>query len=423
MMRTVLALLVVLLAFALDARADNEASERPILEVRFDTRHAIPGQSIPLQLTVLVPTWMPRPVAFPTFEIPNVRVRLPERATFPNSRRVGSETWSGVVRTYYLSPLVPGMFTIPPKDLVVTYAAPGGIEPVTVTLHTGALEFEGRVPEGAGSLVPFVAARSLVLEQELSEKTTGLSPGDGIERTITATIEGASPFSLQALMPPHRIPGVRAYADTPAVDESEDGNVLSGTRTERITLMAEAGGEGEAPAVRIRWYNLESGEIEISAVPGFSVSVIAPPPQPVPMNYGRMAKRVILTGALMLVLVWAGRRAWPFVHGALARRQHKYRDSEAWAFDRLRGCIQAHDYFGTLAALDAWSRRIAGPGPMNDEQVTAALNEIGAARYADPSGVEKQRTWNRLYAVLLGVRQEARRNARAQAGTLAGLNR
>ena len=404
------------------ASTSVSASDQPLMEVEFETREVVPGQSVPLRLTILVPTWMPEPVEFPDFEMPNLRVRLPGRSTFPTGRRVGSETWSGVVRTYQLTPLAPGLFEIPPQEVEITYAEPGGIEPITVVLQTDPMVLSGVVPEGAESLRPFIAATSLTLEQEVSPKTRDLAPGEGIERIITARIAGSSPFSLPRLMPDHHVPGMRVYPDAPSVVENEDGGSLSGIRIERIMLMAEGDGAGEAPEVAVRWYNLESGTIETSRVPGFDVTVIAPPPPPAPPDYGRIARNALFALVAAAALFWLLRRIWPSVDALLQARRQRYLDSERYAFGRLRESIQSRNYTQALAGLEAWAALLPGTDPSRDNKVSAALDAIGRAHYSPSPTPEGRKVWGELYAALCEIRQTSKKRSSQLTGALPQLN-
>lgn len=385
--------------------------DRPILETEFETSQAIPGQSVILRLTVLVPTWMSRPVEFPTFEVPNVRARLPERATYPTSRNINGETWSGVVRTYHLTPLVPGNFMIPRKTLVVTYANPGGTEPLKANLQTEPITVSGVVPAGAESLRPFIAASKLVLEQDVSEQTTGLSPGDSVRRTVVAHIEGASPFSLPGLIPAHHIPGIAAYPDQPVVEENEDGETLSGTRTESLTLMAEVGGSGSAPAIELNWYNLESGEIETATARAFDVAVVAPPPPPPRPDYGRITRNAVLMAAVAFVLLLMGKKLGPPVSLWLERRQQQRLASEQWAYRQLRNSIRNRDYPATLRALERWQHRLGGKDPGQEALVLDALGQLGRARYGRSSENSPVDAWQRLAAAVQSLRGHVNHHA------------
>ncbi len=97
-----------------------QALAQPVLRMAFERTEAIPGQPLTLRLTVLSPTYLTSPPVWPSFEAPNLLIRLPEGATTPTSERIGGETWSGVSRRYRISPMIPGEFPIPPQEVVVT---------------------------------------------------------------------------------------------------------------------------------------------------------------------------------------------------------------------------------------------------------------------------------------------------------------
>lgn len=208
--------LALLLAFASPLAAQDEPSE-PVLEVTFEETEAIPGQSLSLRMTVLVPTFLPDPPVWPSLEAPDLLVRLPEGSTGPASRRIGGETWSGVTRHYRISPMVPGDFAIPPQEVIVTYADPETNRSVKVTLTTEALAFSGVVPEGAEGLDPFIAAESLELVQEIEGEPAAMVPGDSVIRTVTAKVRGTSPMFLPDLLSPTAVDGVAAYPDEPVL--------------------------------------------------------------------------------------------------------------------------------------------------------------------------------------------------------------
>ena len=261
------AALFVLLAFAPPAGAQEDvAPDGPVLRVEFDETEAIPGQPLSLRMTVLVPTFLPEPPVWPSLEAPNLLVRLPERSTNPTSARVGGETWAGVTRNYRISPMVPGEFAIPPQEVVVTWADPESNAPARAILRSEALAFRGVVPAGAEGLDPFVAATSLELAQTIEGEPGAMTPGDSVTRTVVATVAGTAPMFLPELMPPVAIEGVAAYPDEPLIAETDDRGTLGGSRTERVTLVAEGGGSGAVPAVTLDWYDLETGRVETASV-------------------------------------------------------------------------------------------------------------------------------------------------------------
>jgi hypothetical protein len=398
-------------------RAEAAAPEAPVLRVAFEETEAIPGQPLSLRLTVLVPTFMPDAPLWPTFEAPNLLVRLPEGSTGPTSARVGGATWAGVTRHYRISPMVPGDFAIPPQEVVVTYADPETNQPVRSTLTTDALSFSAVLPAGAERLDPFIAAQALELTQEVEGDPAAMVPGDSVVRKVTAQIRGTSPMFIPDLVLSTAIDGVGAYPDEPVVEESEDRGVLSGTRTESVTLVAEGGGSGVAPPVSLDWYNLESGEVEAAAVEGFVIKVDGPPVRGAEPRDWRAIGLTALAGALALALaLWLLRRVLPPLGHWVQARHADWLASEAHAYAKLRRVARRRDHAALRPALDAWAAKVPGPDPRHHPRLRDALTQIGAARYGRMAPADTAAAWNALFSAL----PEARRASRAlQAGATA----
>lgn len=382
------------------------AQEGPELTVDFPEGEAIPGQALSLRLTVLVPTFMPKPPVWPTFEAPNLWVRV--ASTGPTSRQVDGATFAGVTRRYLLSPMVAGSFRLPAQEVVISYADPETNAPRTERLRTEPIALRGVVPEVAEGLDPFIAADGLTLSQTIEGAPDAMRPGDSAVRTVTATIRGTSPMFLPQLLPAEPIEGVRAYADEPVVAEKSERGTLSGTRTERVTLLAEGGGQGMAPAVTLAWYDLKKRAVETAHLDGFAVAVEGPPISRTEPRDWRMI--LLVAGAALvalgLVAALVG-RLWPLLARLRAQRREAWLASEAHAFAALSARVKARDHARLHAALDTWAARVAGPDPRREPEVVAALEAIGAARYG-PHGGSEAAGWTALAAALRAVRQRAR---------------
>ncbi|WP_198174318.1 BatD family protein [Mesorhizobium xinjiangense] len=401
-MRTFLLLVTVFVLSAGVVRAqdpDQPAAQppaQPIVETELDTSEVVPGQYATLRVTVLVPTWLPKPVEFPSMEAPNLRVRLPERSTGPTSRTVDGEAWSGVSRRYLISPMVADTFDIPAQTISVTYAVPGSSDPTQVDLQTEPVTITGVVPQGAEDLDPFIAAESLKLTQDVTQPTTGLKPGQSIKRTVTVQMEGASPIVLPALMPALEIDGIAAYPDQPAISEKDERGVLSGTRTETETLMAEGGGSGHAPGIELRWFNLKSGAVETASVDGFDISVDGPPAVREGDDRSRLVLAVAGLAALVVLALFAMaiRRYGPRLSAARRNSQERRRASKAWAERELLKAVRRRDYHATLRALDEWARRSPVTDPSQIIPVQQALTTIGRSIYGRGQDSPASANWS-----------------------------
>ncbi len=403
------AILTMILAMVLAIAARAQDGDSPVLEVTFEETDAVPGQSLTLRLTVYVPTFMPTPPVWPSLEAPNLAVRLPARSTGPVSKSIGGGTWSGVSRRYEISPMVPGNFRIPAQQILVTYTDPASNAPVEATLTTEPIAFRGIVPEGAEGLDPFIAATGLTLEETIDGASGAMTPGDSVTRTLTATIEGTPSMFIPQLLPPATIVGVAAYPAEPVTTDTEARGAVTGTRTESVTYVAEGGGSGNAPAVRLDWYNLSSKAVETASVDGFPLTVDGPPARTAEPRDPRL-----LILAVVAALVAAGLAAFalrhlvPGLRRRWARRRAARVVSEPYAYRRLKAAIARRDAAGLYAALDTWATRIGHPDPRRRADVGAALAELGAARYRDcaaPGG----EAWQALSRAVAAGRDDALR--------------
>jgi hypothetical protein len=382
-------------AMAQETPETGATPSEPQVEIELDQTRIIPGQSATLRVTVLVPTWMPKPVDFPSFEAPNLRVRVPERATTSISRLIDGQNWSGVSRRYLLTPMVPGVITLPAQELGITYAGPDGA-PVSVTVATSDISIAGVVPEGAEDLDPFIAASDLSLSQQLSGPTTGLDAGDSVIRTITATMTGASPIVLPALTPAVNLPGIRVYQDSPQITEADDRGALSGSRIESETLMAIGGGSGTVPALSVEWFDLDTNTVQTATIEGFDVSVNGPPAKEdrprEPIDW-RVVAGLILAALLVLLLLWF---SLPRALRWWRQRRARHLASEAHARALLLTAVGHRDYGATLQALAAW-RAKAGDVPADDQAVIdRILLRIGSGAFSSEGHPPHSGDWTEL---------------------------
>lgn len=385
--------------------ATTAVADEPLVEIEIEETSAIPGQFLTLRVSVLVPTWLPKPAVFPPLEAPNILVRLPEGATGPISRKIEGETWSGVTRRYLISPMVPGRFDIAAQDIVVTWADPGQADPLQKSVPVGPFTIEGAVPEGAEELDPFVAAQDLSLTREVSDVPEIMKPGDSVTLTVTAQIEGTPAMFLPPLLPPVSLDGIASYPAEPAIIDSESRGNLSGVRRESITLVAESGGGGTFPAVSLQWYNLGTGKVETAMVDGFDLSVDAPAGQALRVDPRRVAIYAVAALALALAVVLAVRRIVPRSRRAAATRRARRAATERHAYGLVKKALAAKDFDLMVRRLDIWAARCPSD-PRRLEPLYSALCALGAARYSTQNAPEDA-AWGRIKAALPATRSKA----------------
>lgn len=377
-----------------------QGTAQPLVRVDLEDNETVPGQPLSLRVTVLVPTWMTKPVVFPSLEAPDLMVRLPERSTTPVSESIEGETWSGVSRNYRMSPMVPGIFNIPPNDLIITWSDPENGDARRETVQIDGFTLTGVLPDGAEGLDPFIAAEEITLSQDLEGETAPLKPGDSILRTVTVTIKGAPPMFLPSMLQQDPIEGVAQYPDEPVLSEKSERGKVSGTRVESITYLAQSGGEGAAEAIAFDWFNLKTGQIETVSLEGFDLTVDAPVARSGDTASPRkLAIALAVCVGSILALVFAGRPLWARWVRHKKTRRDSYLASEKFAQDQFNEAIAQRDLSACLLALDLWNTRNPNSGPRGDMAIQSALTTLGAARYGKDQASDAN-GWQQLQAAL-----------------------
>lgn len=401
-------ILVLLILLLLPAPAPAQDAMEPVLRTEFKETETIPGQPLVLRVTLLVPTWLPKPPVFPSFEIPNVMVRLPSRASGPTSERINGETWSGITRAYRLYPMTAGRFEIPPQPIVVTYADPETRKPLVKTIETDAVSFEGRIPDKGGDLDPFIAAEDMDIKQVIKGSPEDLAPGDAVTRKITARVKGVSPYFLPPFEGGERQPGLSVYASEPVVTETENRGVLAGSREEAVTYIAEHGGRYRADPISLKWYNLKSGTVEEITLDGIEFTVRGDPPPPVEQqtfDWREVALNVLAGLLVLAVLFGVGRFAAPRLRQAYELRRARRLQSETHAYREAMKALGRKDLDGSLKAINLWRARIRSH-PVDFEDLSRSMAALGRESYGEGKASQSGSNWSKARDALARVRED-----------------
>lgn len=384
------ALVVTMVLFAACAAAT--AQEQPVVRVKVTPETVAVGEPAELTVTVLVPTWFTRPPIYPTFELSNAMTRMPPDSSYPIRERVGNESWSGIVRSYEIYPLLGATYRMAGQSIVITYANPGA-DPLTANVELPEVVFRGAVPAGAESLDPYIAGDSLELSVEVEGELDDLAAGDAIVITFTAELSGLPAIFLPPLAPDLELDGVSIYADAP---ELEDG--ASARRSEKLTLVFDAGGDFVIPGLELRYWNTASESIETAFAAGPSIAVDGPPPISPEEDVGserrwpQAVALLVITFVMLLVLRRWAPTAVRYVRDAAARR----RQTERYAFTQLERAIASQRPEAAYHALLAWLERLQ-PGTNarsfahdhGDASLLAAVDALSARVYNDAAAAER----------------------------------
>ena len=375
--------------------ADVCAQEQPLVRVEVTPATVNVGEPANMRVTVLVPTWFTRPPVYPGFELSNAITRLPPDSSFPTSERVGNETWSGIVRDYQVYPLLGASYRISGEVISVTYANPGA-SPVTFDVDVPDIVFRGEVPTGAAELNPYLAGRALTLSRDIDGELSELQAGDALVLRYTAELDGLPAIFLPPLAPELQFDGVSVYADAPKV---EDGTIAR--RSEKLTLVFDAGGEFSVPDIALSFWNTESESVEVVTAEGFSISVAGPavvPPDIDAATERRWPQIVALLFAALALLL--GLRRWvPMVVRYYRDAAVRRRQTERYAFEQLQKAIASEQPESAYHALLAWLERLQ-PGmdarsfarAYGDASLLAAIDALSGGLYNDAAALIELRS-------------------------------
>ena len=407
MIRRRLPALLLALLLPLGAAAQDDAA--PKVEVTVDPPDAVTvGTPVAVEVTVLVPTYMPQPPVWPDLQIADAVTRLPARATHPVTRRIGAASWSGVTRRYEIIPQRPADFELSGATVTVTFADPQDNAPRELTAPLPEIAFSASVPPGAEDLDPFIAATALSVTAEVDGLPAAPKPGDGFTLTLTATASGPPAMLLPPMSDRIATPaGLRAYPRQPELTDAE----ATATRREATTYVVEEPGAYRLPALAIDWWNTATGSVETAATDAITFDV------PAPAGWhdattgeaarGRRGAALGLAAAFAAaaaLILW--RRRHPKARSAGPTERSLYHD--------LRRAVR-HDPPAKLRPrLARWLGLLTPGDPTIPPDVEAALLALERAAYGPASTEVPDAARRNLLASLESWRHQSRRSPQAQ---------
>jgi hypothetical protein len=408
------------------------AADAPQVRVRIEqTGRIYVGQSLHVDVTVLVPNFFMSSPQFPLFDLPDAVVTMPGEGAVNVSETIGGTTYAGIRRAYVIVPQREGTFVLPPARITFQYAAvPGQPSPGSVTLPPQ--EFTVLLPPGAKTAPGALPVARVTIHQEVGGLTKPLHAGDAITRRV----EISADHTQSMMIPPPSFgapAGVRVYRKDPQLTDvtDEKGQFQGGRRVDVATYRFDRPGTYTLPAISESWFDptanrtrlAEAPEIHVSVVPGPQAETAIAPDQPPPaapppkpsIGWRRWLVRISATLLGILVIVWVVRRwAGPF-RAFLAARRVARRESESAHFSRLLAACRSNDPVRSYVSLGSWVRRTGRASigsylqAADDDELRKQVTEFEQRLY---SGAAESGRWNG--AGLASALERARRSLAAR---------
>jgi hypothetical protein len=403
-MRGALALLVLALPAAV------LAANAPQVRVRIEQSGPIyVGQSLRIDVTVLVPNFFMSSPQFPLFDLPGAVVTMPGEGAANVTETINGITYAGIRRAYVIVPQREGSFVLPPARITFQYASvPGQPSPGSVTLPPET--FDARLPPGVKTPQGALPVARVTIKQQVEGLTRPLRVGDAITRRVEVFADHTQ--SMMIPPPSFAAPaGVRVYRKDPQLTDVTDerGQFLGGRRVDVATYVFDRPGAYTLPEISVRWFDPRARRAQLARAPDIQVSVapgpqpkaaIAPEPPPTapapekPIHWRRWLAPASAAVLAILAIFWLTRRWAKRVRTFLATARAARRESEAACFSRLLAACRSDDPARSYASLGHWARRAGRTSigdylqAADDDELCKRVTELEHRLYsgAPPSG-------------------------------------
>ncbi|NVD42535.1 BatD family protein [Ensifer sp. HO-A22] len=325
------------------------------------------GQQVEIDVDVFAPNYFLSPPEFPLFDLPGTVVTMPDDRGLNLNETINGAAFSGIRKTYMITPQAAGDYVLPSVDIPFGYAAVPG-ETTQARVKLPALRFTVTAVPGGAAGQPAVTAAKVTITQTFDRDPASLSAGDALVRTVAVNAQGLAAMMIPE--PSFDAPeGARVYIHDPALsdDKSDRGEFRGGIRKDTATYVFAKAGDYKIPAITLQWFDPALGKAQSAEAPGAKVSVaaaparetdLAPPspsPDKAPFDWLWWVAAGLAVAAFALFIhlaaILAGRvQAW-FDEVQADRAQ-----SEPTAFRRVGEGCRSGDAHRLEAAIDAWSR-------------------------------------------------------------------
>ncbi|WP_165418384.1 BatD family protein [Dyella amyloliquefaciens] len=364
-----------LLLLAAAAWADEPVPPPPRMQVRVHQEPAgalVEGETARIVVDMLTPDFFTDAPVLPVPHVEGVYVALSDETPGHLVDTIDGATWSGVSRTYLVTPLISGKVEIPSFDVVAHI----GPQATAVTVQTTPLILTVQALVLPKGVTEALIASSVKITQTVLPQDSGLHVGDSVTRRVEITAEGAPAMML----PPVNfapINGLELYASPPATRDviGNQGGFVGGSRVDSASYVIQKRGRYTLPPITVRWLDSRTRTWRVSEAPAVRFHAwwgtptrprFALPGQGVmPRLIGFLTSDLGIAILLLAVLAWFawifrvrlqrwrdGYKAWRY------RRWH----SEAAAFATLRRQRHTTSAVTLHGAADAWARRSAEDG-------------------------------------------------------------
>jgi len=285
-------------------------------EIRFAKAQEEPvwvGQQLELHLEIWSDGFSFGDQLFALPEVPGGFMLQGDSSTIKLSETRSGVAWQGLRYTLLFYPQNAGRMEVPAFDVHFSARAGFGSAPSTFSFRTEPLAVEARLPPGASARSLLVTTEDFELQANWDREVPADGPlrlktGDALTLEVRRRAAGV-PGMVFAPLPAPAIAGLGVYPDRPSVLDQVNRGVLTGTRTDRLTLVGESAGRYVIPEFRFQWWDPGQQQLSERVLPQLELEVETNPAYgdaaaPLAVPNGSRLPWVILAGFLLLLAAW-----------------------------------------------------------------------------------------------------------------------
>ena len=356
-----------------------------------------------------------------------------------SSTVVNGRRYNVYVTEYLLVPDLPGELIIPGVEIMarVQVALGNGRRALGTPIRTAETVLNVQPPPANfPAHKPWLPAREVRIDSEFN--TVEGQVGTPLTFDVRVQVVDA----LASQIAPLRLAfpsSIKAYPESPRLDDAITSGEVRGERLERFSLVPTTAGIFTLPEVRVTWWDTQAEQLRESSLPARDIEVLPDPNAPPPANQASVDDSRT-TGAPANILAASPATRFDWLHAALAlvclslgagwvitlrpgllhtaeRRQRSNHQGtpEAHAFARAKSASHLADM---VASLRIWLRHVDSEHPLHAD-LEAHIKRSEASLYgclaseAAPTANELQRTARELRAVWLAEQKHRKTPALA----------
>jgi len=244
--------------------------------VQFNRSSVVVGEALMVTITVYTSTWFTSAPEFGEIQVPEAMMVEYQQRTGALSKTIGRRSYPAIEKKYVVYPFRVGENSLPALNIVTESPPEGDYKARRRVIKSPERTFTVLPPPEGTEIENWLTAYDVELTESWDKSLEGLKQGDVLERQISITARG----SLAALIPPlelHQGDFGTVYSKTPVLDNIQNQNSFTGTRTETWTYLMESEGSYAIPGIEVVWFDPGTGTRKRAGIDAREISIAVNP--------------------------------------------------------------------------------------------------------------------------------------------------